>query len=145
MSRKQILNDLVTELKKIDGEVSTFDPDYAYKTNLNNNAFRGFKFLDEVNDFPSIYFQPGSENRVYQSAGFVNAELELTIRSYGKQEDVAEQLEDLFLDIEHVLNNVCGTIDNVQDIQILSIDTTDSLFDPLGIGETIINIFYDLE
>ena len=56
-------NILIPELKKINGDTSTFDSSYTYKTNLFNNVFRGVKFLDEVNDFPAIYLAAGTEIR----------------------------------------------------------------------------------
>ena len=52
--RTEIIDLLVIELKKIDGGTSTFNSNYTYNTNLFNNVERKLKFLDEINDFPSL-------------------------------------------------------------------------------------------
>ena len=68
--RKEIVEFLVTELKKIDGQTSTFNVSYTYSNNLFNNVFRKLKFLDEVNDFPAIYISAGTEIRDFNSKSF---------------------------------------------------------------------------
>ena len=80
--RTEIIDLLVTELKKINGQVSTFDSDYTYNTNLFNNVYRKLKFLDEVNDFPSVYIAAGTEIRDFNSENFTTATLDATIRAY---------------------------------------------------------------
>ena len=45
--RSDIINLLVTELKKIDGGTSDFDSSYTFNTNLSNNVERKIRFLDD--------------------------------------------------------------------------------------------------
>ena len=104
--RRDIANFLVGELKKIDGGVSTFDSSYTYQVNLFDNVFRRLKFLDEINDFPSVYLQAGTENRVYDSKGLTTSTLDIMIRVYVHTESAVEELESTMQDIEFVIYNM---------------------------------------
>jgi len=46
--RRDIVAEIVTQLKKINGGISTFDATYTYTSNVNNNVFRRIKFIDEI-------------------------------------------------------------------------------------------------
>ena len=61
--RQSIVNALVTQLKTIDGTGS-------FLTNVSNNVSPRLKFWDEVDDFPAIHLNAGSETRTYQGGGF---------------------------------------------------------------------------
>ena len=64
MSRRtSIIKALTEKLKLINGQG-------IYKTNLYQNAYAKLKFWDEVNDFPSVYLTPGSEQREYHPGDF---------------------------------------------------------------------------
>ena len=104
--RRDIVNFLVTELKKINGDSSTFDDSYTYNFDLANNVFRQLKFIDEVNDFPALYLSAGAETRDYQTQGFTLANLPIVIRCYIKQEDALNHLENLAEDVEHVIYGI---------------------------------------
>ena len=52
--RKEIIALLVDKLKEIDGQ-AVAGTNYTYNLNVFNNVKRGIRFLDEVNDFPSLY------------------------------------------------------------------------------------------
>ena len=62
--RSDIIDLLVTELK-IDGGTSDFDSSYTFNTDLFNNVERKIRFLDEVNDFPSLYIAAEPKSRFY--------------------------------------------------------------------------------
>lgn len=143
--RRVIANELVTQLKKINGGVSTFNPSYRYKVNLFSNVIRRLKFIDEVNDFPSIYLQVGDENRIFQSENVVEALLEIVIRCYVKSGTPTQDLEDLAIDIEHVLENQqLSSSLGVLDITIDSISNDEGLIKPFGIGEVFVIVSYEL-
>lgn len=146
--RRDIVNLLVTDLKDIDGGVSTFDATYTYNTNLFNNVFRRLKFIDEVNDFPSVYINADEEQRFYQSREFTTSILTLVIRCYIRDEDNQDQLENIIQDIEHVLNNsssLLGDPDkNILDVRIESIQTDEGLLKPFGLAEIFVGIQYQL-
>ena len=142
--RRDIANFLVGELKKIDGGVSTFDSSYTYQVNLFDNVFRRLKFLDEINDFPSVYLQAGTEDRVYQSKGLTTSTLDLMIRVYVNTEDAVETLESTMQDIEFVIYNMDTEQYGMMDVQVATMGTDEGLLDPYGIGEVGVTVQYDV-
>lgn len=145
--RKEIIEFIVTQLKEIDGAVSGFDASYTYNTNVFNNVFRKLKFLDEVNDFPSIYISAGTENRDFNSQNLTTATLDATIRIYIYGEDDAQsQVDNLLQDVEHVIYSLGDNSNRgILDITISNISTDEGLVTPYGLGEIELEIFYTLQ
>ena len=141
--RARIIEALVTKLKTIDGQG-------AFLTDVGENVHPRLKFWDEVDEFPAIHLNAGSETREYQSAGVRDRFLSVTIRCYVQDEDAQEALNQLMEDIETVVednsrltytdkaNNVFYT----QQITVLSIDTDEGVLEPLGVGEMLIEVRY---
>ena len=121
--RRDIANFLVGELKKIDGGVSTFDSSYTYQVNLFDNVFRRLKFLDEINDFPSVYLQAGTENRIYDSKGLTTSTLDIMLRVYVHKETAVEELESTMQDIEFVIYNMDTEQYGMMDVQVATMST----------------------
>ena len=142
--RRDIANFLVGELKKIDGGVSTFDSSYTYQVNLFDNVFRRLKFLDEINDFPSVYLQAGTENRIYESKGLTTSTLDIMIRVYVHTENAVEELESTMQDIEFVIYNMDTEQYGIMDVQVTTMSTDEGLLDPYGIGEVGVTVQYDV-
>ena len=142
--RRDIANFLVGELKKIDGGVSTFDSSYTYQVNLFNNVFRRLKFLDEINDFPSVYLQAGTENRIYDSKGLTTSTLDIMLRVYIHTETAVEELESTMQDIEFVIYNMDTEKYGMMDVQVSTMGTDEGLLDPYGIGEVGVTVQYDV-
>jgi len=142
--RRDIANFLVGELKKIDGDVSSFDSSYTYQVNLFNNVFRRLKFLDEINDFPSVYLQAGTENRIYDSKGLTTSTLDIMIRVYAHTENAVEELESTMQDIEFVIYNMDTEQYGIMDVQVATMGTDEGLLDPYGIGEVGVTVQYDV-
>ena len=145
--RTEIINFLVTRLKEIDGEASPFDSSYTFNTNLFNNVFRKLKFLDEVNDFPSLYIAAGTEFRDFNSKSLTVATLDVTIRAYVYGEDNSQSLaDDVVQDIEHVIYSIGDNSDKgILDITIESISTDEGLAIPYGLAEAQLTVVYRLE
>ena len=145
--RKEIVEFLVTELKKIDGQTSTFNVSYTYSNNLFNNVYRKLKFLDEVNDFPAIYVSAGTEIRDFNSKSLTVATLDVTIRAYVFGEDNSQSLSDsLVQDIEHVIYSLGDNPDKgILDITIDNISTDEGLAIPYGLAEVQTTVSYRLE
>ena len=142
--RRDIANFLVGELKKIDGGVSTFDSSYTYQVNLFDNVFRRLKFLDEINDFPSVYLQAGTENRIYDSKGLTTSTLDIMLRVYVHKETAVEELESTMQDIEFVIYNMDTEQYGIMDVQVATMSTDEGLLDPYGIGEVGVTVQYDV-
>ena len=142
--RRDIANFLVGELKKIDGNASSFDSSYTYQVNLFDNVFRRLKFLDEINDVPSVFLQAGAENRVYDSKGLTTSTLDIMIRVYVHTENAVEELESTMQDIEFVIYNMDTEKYGIMDVQVASMGTDEGLLDPYGIGEVAVTVQYDV-
>lgn len=143
--RRNIINHILTNLKLIDGSTSTLDSKYTYQNNVHNNVFRQIKFFDEVNDFPSIYFQVGNEVRNYNTLGNTTGIIALTLRVYVNEEEASEGLSSLLQDIEHVIYYMDTGVYSIRDVIISGVDTDDGLVKPYGIGEIELTIEYELE
>ena len=136
--RSGITNALAEVLGKIDGRG-------LYKQSVAETSAR-LKFWDEVEEFPAIHLNAGSETRQYQTAGYKDRFLNVTVRCYVNQENSVEALDELLEDVETVLeensqllyNDRNGLEQKTQQITIVSIDTDEGVLDPLGVGEILI-------
>ena len=108
------------------------------------------KFWDEVEEFPAIHLNAGSETRQYQTGGYKDRFLNVTVRCYVNQEDSVSALDELLEDAETVLEENSkllyldrnGLEQHTHQITILSIDTEEGVLDPLGVGEILIEVRY---
>lgn len=141
--RMAIVNALATKLKIIDG-TST------YNSNLENRVSPRLLFWDEVDEFPSVHLNAGSESRVYQGGGYKDRYLTVRIRIYVKEENAVDALEGVIEDIETVLEDSSrlaykdrqGVTQYTQQITIISIDTDEGVLEPVGVGEIVCEIRY---
>jgi len=145
--RTDIINFLVNNLKNIDGGTSLYDNSYSYNSNIFNNVFRKLKFIDEVNDFPSLYLNAGTEFRNFQSENLTIATLTVIIRAYVYGEDNSQKLsDDLAEDIEHIIYNLPEASEKgILDITIESISMDEGLISPYGVLNVNLSIVYRLE
>lgn len=145
--RKEIINIIIAALKEIDGQ-AVIGKNYTYNNNLFNNAVRGIRFLDEVNDFPSLYLSAGTENRDFNSKNLTVATLDVTIRAYIYGQDNSQSLaDDIIQDIEFVIyQQIAFDPDKgILDITIDSISTDEGLAAPYGISEVNLLVAYRLQ
>ena len=141
--RLGIVEALVEVLKDIDGTG-------FYLTNLDSNVSPRLKFWDEVEEFPAVHLNAGSETREYQAGGFKDRYLAITIRCYVQAEDAVEALAELLEDVETALEDNSrlkykdrqGTVHYTQQITIVSLDTDEGVLEPLGVGELLIEVRY---
>ena len=141
--RLGIIAALVNKLKDIDG-TGTF------LSNLNENVSPRLKFWDEVEEFPAIHLNAGSETREYQGGGYKDRFLSVTVRCYVQDEDAVLALDELLEDVETVLeeNSKLTYKDRnnadqyTQQITIVSIDTDEGVLEPMGVAEMLIEVRY---
>lgn len=141
--RSNIVEALVLKLKDINGAGQ-------YLVDLNNQVHPFLKFWDEVDEFPALHLNAGSETRTYQGGGYKDRFLVITLRCYVNEEGAQEALNKLMEDVETVIeensrleyfdaqNNVFST----QQITLVSIDTDEGVLEPLGVGEILIEVQY---
>ena len=141
--RLGIVNAIVEKLKDINGTGS-------FLTDVNRNVSPRLKFWDEVEEFPAIHLNAGSETREYQSGGYKDRFLNITIRCYVQAEDSVEALDGLLEDVETVIETNSrlaysdrnGATQYTQQITIVSVDTDEGVLEPLGVGELQIEVRY---
>lgn len=141
--RLAIVEALSDRLKAINGSGS-------FRTDLDSQVHPRLKFWDEVEQFPSIHLNAGSETRLYQGAGYKDRFLLITLRCYVNEEDAVEALEGLLEDVETVIEENSrltytpkhGVRGTTQQLSIVSIDTDEGALEPLGVGEIIVEVRY---
>jgi len=141
--RLGIVESLVDLLKDIDGTGE-------FLSNLDQNVSPRLKFWDEVEEFPALHLNAGSETRQYQGGGHKDRFLSLTIRCYVKEEDSVAALDALLEDVETVLEENSrlrykdrNNVDQyTQQITIISIDTDEGVLEPLGVAEMLLEVRY---
>jgi hypothetical protein len=108
------------------------------------------KFWDEVDTFPAIHLNAGSESREYQGGGYKDRYLTVTIRCYVKETDAVEALDKLLEDVETVVENNGrlayrdrqGNQQFTLDILVISIETDEGVLEPFGVGEMQLQVHY---
>ena len=108
------------------------------------------KFWDEVEEFPAVHLNAGSESRQYQGGQYKDRFLNITVRCYVNQEDSVDALDELLEDVETILEensrlryyDRMGLEQFTQQITIVSIDTDEGVLDPLGVGEVLLEVRY---
>lgn len=141
--RLSIVESLVVKLKEINGTGN-------YLTNVYQNVHPRLKFWDEVEDFPAIHLNSGSETREYQGGGYKDRFMSVSIRVYVNEEDAVIALDKLMEDIETVLEinsrleyvDKQGNTQHTHQITIVSIDTDEGVLEPYGVGEMLIEVRY---
>ena len=86
--RQGIVNALAEKLKTINGTGNFF-------TDLSNNVVGRLLFWDEVDQFPAVHINAGSETREYQGGGYKDRFLTITLRCYVNTDNAAEALDEL--------------------------------------------------
>ena len=141
--RQGIVESLVEYLKDIDGTGH-------FLSNLDQNVSPRLKFWDEVEEFPAVHINAGSETREYQGGGHKDRFLSVTIRCYVQEEDSVAALDALLGDVETVIEENSrlkykdrNNVDQyTQQITVVSIDTDEGVLEPLGVGEMVIEVRY---
>jgi hypothetical protein len=144
-NRTKITNYIVEQLQIIDGRSSPFSADYVFLSNIHKNVYRGIKYLDEINDFPSIYITSNVERRQYQTNGNTEGLVATAIRCYVYGDDTELQLSNIFQDIEHVLYNMQVPNEFTSlDITIDSLLTDSGLLEPYGMAEIFLSSRFEI-
>ena len=141
--RSAIVAALVEKLKEIN---ETGD----FLTDVYNNVHPRLKFWDEVDQFPAIHLNSGSETRQYQGGGYKDRFLNITLRCYVKETDASLALDELLEDVETVIEkngkltyvDRQGRTQSTHDIIILSINTDEGVLAPFGVAEVLVQVHY---
>ena len=134
--RRQIIDGFSTEI----GQTPDVDA---------SNIFKNYKFLDEINDFPSVCFVAGSENREELGANRRLGTIEVALRGYVFDENNVDIAEILAQNVESKVDsfsaNVAARANGVADARVTAFRTDEGLLPPYGVADLEIEILYDLE
>ena len=134
--RRQIIDGFSTEI----GQTPDVDA---------SNIFKNYKFLDEINDFPSVCFVAGSENREELGANRRLGTIEVALRGYVFDENNVDIAEILAQNVESKVDsfyaNVAARANGVADARVTAFRTDEGLLQPYGVADLEIEILYDLE
>lgn len=112
------------------------------------NVHKRFKYLDELNDFPSITFLAGSEDRIHYGAGEKFGRMEIQIRNYVFAEDQLDAAEELSNNVEIDVIDKFAKLHpdlGVESANVTEFRTDEGLFSPYGIGDQTVTITYNIE
>ena len=152
--RTEVVDLLVTDLKNIDGGTATSNPNnyidpYTFKSNVfDTNVFRNWKYLEEINDFPTICFMVGAVTRQHVGGDIRYEFFEVNLRGYVHGEDSLNLADDLSEDIDFVVNSfrnkalITNSTLEISDALVLSVSTDEGLFDPYGLCDIRAQISY---
>ena len=134
--RRQIIDGFSTEI----GQTPDVDA---------SNIFKNYKFLDEINDFPSVCFVAGSENREELGANRRLGTIEVALRGYVFDENNVDIAEILAQNVESKVDsfsaNVAARANGVADARVTAFRTDEGVLQPYGVADLEIEILYDLE
>ncbi len=134
--RKQIIDGFKTEL----GQTPDVDA---------SNVHKHFKFLDELNDFPSVCFVAGTERRDQLGANRRLATIDIALRGYVFDENNVDKAEILAQNVESKVDsfsaNVAARANGVSDARVVSFRTDEGLLQPYGVADLEVQILYDVE
>lgn len=141
--RMALVEALASKIKTIDGGTE-------FRSNLFNNVSPRLLFWDEIKQYPAIHLSAGLETREYQSGGYKDRFLNVTVRIYVDEEDAVLAIESILEDVETIIEQNSrleytdkdGATQCTQQITIVSIDTDEGVLEPLGIAEMQIQIQY---
>ena len=146
-----IIQNLIAHLNLINGEEHVvagcpFSP-YTYKNNLFGNATDDFKYLENINDFPTVsFFQSSAEQRFPQGSGEVYGSANFLARCYFMASENEEQADDFIEDLQFSINSFKYTQSNsdLVDLRIQAVSSDEKMLDPYGIVEVSLVLVYRL-
>ena len=114
-----------------------------------SNVHKHFKFLDELNDFPSVCFVASSESREQLGANRRLGTIEVALRGYVFDENNVDKAEILAQNVESKVDsfsaNVAARANGVSDARVVSFRTDEGLLQPYGVADLEIQILYDVD
>lgn len=117
----------------------------ALRASIGCPVYEHFKYLDDINDFPSIclHVETDIHSHVEAKPSVVGGDFNLIIRGYLHAEDVVSAQDDLAQQIEDALDALTAvTYIQADDIHINSLEHDEGLFEPYGTVTVNVDIAY---
>lgn len=150
MTKREMLEALVRELRLIDGGTSVLDSHYTFELDCHENVYPQYRFLEEINDFPTVCFYVVEETVTHIGGDVRYKTALINLRGYvhenlGEWEDSNWWAEALLDDIEHVLRHIRERNRCFIDVRILELSTDEGIMVPYGVADMILSITYEAE
>ena len=109
-------------------------------------VFKRYKYMDEINYFPSITFVPRGETRDHRGAGRKLATLQIDLRLYEYDRDIAE-LDLRLREVEDQVDTFAAAQRalGVEIAQVVTLGSDEGLMRPFQIGDMQILITYEVD
>ena len=131
MDRYNATKKIREALLTIDGRTSPLDYEYPFNCSV-YNVYEGYRFLDEINEFPSLMLVCEKEEIRHVGGGVRYSLVNYELRGLHWSEETQFAGELLAEDIEHVLQNSRVWAPEFEELRVLDIQTDDGLYAPLG-------------
>lgn len=134
--RVDILNEFTAWLQSGNYNGSSLPP---------NAVARGFKWLDNINEFPYITYNVQDSSLVHISNNIRYYAMELALRAYVRGESSQALLDDILADLESRIlsfRESCNPSLQVIESRIVEVNSDEGLMDPYGVTDMRIRITY---
>lgn len=109
-------------------------------------AHRSYKYLEDINDFPTVTLGGAGENNDEYGDGQILKTMTQSIRGYVMTDDDSlHDSENLASDIETVVNDFASQASNlsVHESRVVALTTDEGLLSPYGVCDVTIEIDYE--
>jgi len=113
-----------------------------------NNVHKSYKYLDDINDYPTITFLPQTETRVSRGADFRQGLLNIFIRGYVySEEDALGTAETFGMAMDDALDTFAenNRTLQVEEARVTEFRTDEGLFHPYGMADLSLQILYEVD
>lgn len=150
MNKREMLEIFTEELRLIDGGASPLDHEYTFELDCHKNVYPSYKFLEEINDFPTICFYVLEETVAHIGHGVRYKTAAINLRGYvhealGEYEDSNWWAEALIDDIDHVLKYMRSRNPCFVDVRLLEVSTDEGIMAPYGVVDAMIAVTYEAD
>ena len=148
--RRQIIQKIVDSLKLINKTTENIPncprSPYTFITNVYENVFDKQEYLDQINDFPSLFvypITPETRRRIGQRETYCSFILE--VRGYVHGEDSIYLSSDLAQDIQYIIESIkyrCTADLGLVECRTETLSTDEGLLEPYGVVEVRVLVVY---
>lgn len=113
-------------------------------TSTSSTGFRGYRFLHEINSFPSFYIAFQNESRIHKGAGSVYSIIALNLRGYCWS-DALESIEVYMRELEVAIQTYRPQhLRFVDEARVVSVRTDEGVMQPYGVVDLNLEVLYQV-
>ena len=113
-----------------------------------NNVHKSYKYLEEINDWPTITFLPQVETRISRGADARQGLLNIFVRGYiYSEEDTLGEAETFGMSIDDAIETFPANNRalQVEEARVTEFRTDEGLFHPYGMADLSLQILYEVD